>query len=632
MDAKAVLAALALLFRLLSPLAASEAEYKSPTASKDIHLEAWLPFSTAYTYFTRDTPTQFCAASVSVENSLIDCYDDIVKPPKTPSFDTMSSSSAKILILHPIYAGSHEVVLRDLGAELVRRGHFVTQLKWKSDHTPIETRKHFMRREAPWNVYKNLTWFTKEDRKENEGGRHCKSLDVITISPDNGDLRYPYMGVDGAVQPPTRLLWNTERSHSNIPTDVFGLIDAQCSTLLGDPRIFAALNSTGYTVAVVDLISNECSLALARLLGLPVVGYWGFPLQGGEARRLGMPQTPSIVPALMSELGYSMTFLERVYNSIISAVDELIVIYHFSVTDYWIKKFHPHLPSSSQLLTEMNKMMVSVSWHLDYPKLLPPHIYYIGCLTCTEGSSLDKELQEWVEGSGDAGVIIFSFGLTGFDSSVVPESFRRGALQALSRLQQRVVLHFDPAELPGLPNNVLARSVIPQQDLLAHPQTKLFVSHCGMNSVNEAVFHATPLLCVPNFADQGDITRRVLDRGFGLSLAKNDLTQETLYQKITEVISNFRYHTAVTQVSQAWRSEQSGTDAAVHLILQTHRSGLFQSYRPPGAHLNTFQYYCIDVICFLIAVIIASGLVLVRLCKVIGKNLQMIRDLHKKQD
>ena len=44
---------------------------------------------------------------------------------------------ANILILHPIYCGSHELVLRNLGDYLVKRGHQVTQV---SRHTFIEVK------------------------------------------------------------------------------------------------------------------------------------------------------------------------------------------------------------------------------------------------------------------------------------------------------------------------------------------------------------------------------------------------------------------------------------------------------------------------------------------------------------
>ena len=41
---------------------------------------------------------------------------------------TRLSESANILMLHPIYCGSHEFILRQMGDHLVARGHEVTQV------------------------------------------------------------------------------------------------------------------------------------------------------------------------------------------------------------------------------------------------------------------------------------------------------------------------------------------------------------------------------------------------------------------------------------------------------------------------------------------------------------------------
>ena len=38
---------------------------------------------------------------------------------------------------------------------------------------------------------------------------------------------------------------------------------------------------------------------------------------------------------------------------------------------------------------------------------------------------------------------------------------------------------------------------IPQNDLLADRRVKLFVSHGGLNSIVEYVYHAKPLLIIP---------------------------------------------------------------------------------------------------------------------------------------
>ncbi|KAL3110613.1 hypothetical protein niasHT_019664 [Heterodera trifolii] len=51
-------------------------------------------------------------------------------------------------------------------------------------------------------------------------------------------------------------------------------------------------------------------------------------------------------------------------------------------------------------------------------------------------------------------------------------------------------------------DNVITQSWINQKELLAHPKTKAFVSHCGMNSLLESVFHGVPIVCVPFVMDQ----------------------------------------------------------------------------------------------------------------------------------
>ena len=52
---------------------------------------------------------------------------------------------------------------------------------------------------------------------------------------------------------------------------------------------------------------------------------------------MGMYQSPSIVPMMMSELSSSMTFMERFGNTVLAILDELLVKYQTYVTDYWIQ-------------------------------------------------------------------------------------------------------------------------------------------------------------------------------------------------------------------------------------------------------------------------------------------------------
>ena len=85
--------------------------------------------------------------------------------------DAEPRDEMRVLMLHPIYAGSHEMTLRTLGEELAKLGHFVTQLRLKSSIMLPVNRS-----------------FSKINSR-NYHGNSVGNMEVITISPDNSDMR-----------------------------------------------------------------------------------------------------------------------------------------------------------------------------------------------------------------------------------------------------------------------------------------------------------------------------------------------------------------------------------------------------------------------------------------------------------
>lgn len=53
-----------------------------------------------------------------------------------------------------------------------------------------------------------------------------------------------------------------------------------------------------------------------------------------------------------------------------------------------------------------------------------------------------------------------------------------------------------------LPKNVHIHSWLPQNDILANPKTKLFITHSGLLSTQEATSYGVPMIGMPVFADQ----------------------------------------------------------------------------------------------------------------------------------
>jgi UDP-glucoronosyl and UDP-glucosyl transferase len=55
--------------------------------------------------------------------------------------------------------------------------------------------------------------------------------------------------------------------------------------------------------------------------------------------------------------------------------------------------------------------------------------------------------------------------------------------------------------------NIHVQQWLPQQDLLGHPAVKLFLSHGGIHSIYEALYHSTPMVLLPIATDQFDNAR-----------------------------------------------------------------------------------------------------------------------------
>ena len=82
------------------------------------------------------------------------------------------------------------------------------------------------------------------------------------------------------------------------------------------------------------------------------------------------------------------------------------------------------------------------------------------------------------------------------------------------------------------PNHRNVSDWIPQNDVMGHPNTKLFITHGGTNGLYEAIFHAVPILGLPLLVDQYDNMLRITDRKAGETLDITKLNSEDFEAKI----------------------------------------------------------------------------------------------------
>jgi hypothetical protein len=77
--------------------------------------------------------------------------------------------------------------------------------------------------------------------------------------------------------------------------------------------------------------------------------------------------------------------------------------------------------------------------------------------------------------------------------------------------------------------------------LLAHHNIRLFITHGGLLSTQEAIHRGVPLLGIPIFGDQSLNMNRAVTEGYGLMIRFNNVTMESLLWGIREMIDNPKY-------------------------------------------------------------------------------------------
>ncbi|XVV39120.1 macrolide family glycosyltransferase [Streptomyces sp. CA-100214] len=145
---------------------------------------------------------------------------------------------------------------------------------------------------------------------------------------------------------------------------------------------------------------------------------------------------------------------------------------------------------------------------------------------------------------------------------------------ALSPLAGTVVVstgQTDPAALGALPDNVLARRSVPQLEVL--DRAALFITHGGMNSVNEAMFAGVPLLVVPQGADQPMVARRVVELGAGLSIRTENVTEDSVRAIARRLLADSRYRAATSGLRATQREAGGYRRAADELERYLRRAG-----------------------------------------------------------
>lgn len=124
----------------------------------------------------------------------------------------------------------------------------------------------------------------------------------------------------------------------------------------------------------------------------------------------------------------------------------------------------------------------------------------------------------------------------------MPEHLRLLLLNTFAKLPYRVLWKYEANQrLEDLPPNVKIGRWLPQQDILGHKKIRAFVTHGGLLSMFETVYHGVPVVTMPVFCDHDSNSAKAELDGYALQLDLRTLTADKLLKSVHKVINEPKY-------------------------------------------------------------------------------------------
>ncbi|XP_063220627.1 UDP-glycosyltransferase UGT5-like [Bacillus rossius redtenbacheri] len=341
---------------------------------------------------------------------------------------------------------------------------------------------------------------------------------------------------------------------------------------------------------------------------------------------IGNPSPDSYVPSIFSQYSDHMSFRERLLNTVLNTFSRLLV------SSTYFKGF-PDLPHLSEIIIQRTALVFTYARPgVSYPQPLLPNMIQIGGMHLKPVKPLPRDLKKYLDDASE-GVVYFSMG-SNLRSAEFPEELRDAFVKTFSKLKQKILWKFEDDQLPGQPQNLKISKWFPQNDILGHPNVMLFITHGGILSTQEALYHGVPLIGIPIYGDQAQNMKTLENLDCGLQLKYSDINDASFERVVKEALTNPKYLKRAKEVSRIFRDQpQSPLEKGVFWTEYVLRHKGTAHLRSAATDLSWYQYLLLDVVAVLVLVPAALVYCVLMLCRRLccATKKIIIKDVKKKQ-
>ncbi|XP_067681982.1 UDP-glucuronosyltransferase 1A1-like [Haliotis asinina] len=456
---------------------------------------------------------------------------------------------AKVLLI-PTPATSHCLEIMSIGQALLKRGHDVTLFAVLSDHRSCI------------------------GRLDKEAFKEKFTVIVPKVDPTMQKTHDDMMAAAGGI------IFNREYMWKMVMNFMRPMIQNHCRAAMEDRVVLERLKKDNYDVALIARMpGSECLFAIGAYLGVPTVAVFSY-LDNTDT---GMPLQSNTFPHLMSSFTNDMTFPERLLNTLSFFLTPIVFKVFEQSIDYSVLDEKMEGVDGRDLVKKSLLFIENSDYIIDYPKAVFPNFVQCGGLTASPANPLSAEMKKYMDAATD-GVVLVTFGsmIKGFPTSLIEK-----LMSAFGRLKYSVLFKQDKE---GIRGNIKSMKWVPQNDILGHPNTKVFISHCGKNGFWEAVYHGVPIICMPIHAETFTTAIKVKKYNIGSRIEIFDDSVDDLFEKISQVLESTAIRQNMKRMSRLLRDRpERPADRAASAVEHVLKYG-GDHMRPPPVSFVSYIY------------------------------------------
>ncbi|XP_030081391.1 UDP-glucuronosyltransferase 2B15-like [Drosophila hydei] len=374
-----------------------------------------------------------------------------------------------------------------------------------------------------------------------------------------------------------------------------------------------------YDLLLAEQFFNEGALILGHLYQIPMITVTTFGYSNYLSSLTGIINPWSYVAHGWKPYTDRMSLTERIDSVFCSLAEEVMRKFWYypaqnEIIQKHLSKQFKNLPTVKQLERNISVILLNSYMPLEAPRPTSFNMIPVGGLHIKPTKPLPSNIKKFLD-DAKHGAIYFSLGSQVRSADFPPEKIKM-FLGVFGSLKQRVLWKFEDDKLPNLPANVMVQKWMPQTDILAHPNVKVFISHGGLFGTQEAVHYGVPVLGMPIYADQYLNIKKGQAAGFALSVSYRTVTEKELRYALRELLENPKYMDNMKRASRIFRDRPlSAMDTAMFWIDYVIKHRGAPHMVSEGLNLPWYQFYLLDIAGIALALISLPILALLLLCR-----------------